>query len=439
MEKWKPVAPQLYAEFEQYTFEAFRALSQKPNPPIELLKEVTTTESSVAIALVQTPAWGRLIADAEHELQSLPSYRALQQFLCNDERTLKHARTLQHRGDGSPLTNEDLSRFFDWHVITRFLLNYLDGERSCQFEEGRFALVYQPHEEWLMTNQQTVQTIAMLSSFVGPEEPFTIDQGITLRKANDRDFSELVRRTDQQYREFSSKRWMLEIETVVPKLSGVADPRAIKSIQDILGAIRLTKKGGAYCTNVLSKRMQDTSQSSLLQLPASHVPSVSQFELREDISAFLQSYEGIRSIRPTSPLEFPFRQFNYSYERTRVEDRVIDLVIALEALFVRDGGSGEIGYKFRMRLARFLSSRDYTSQEVAEIAKNAYDMRSAIVHGNPAGQQKIYGKLRAVGIANLDALAERVEEYARRSIQILLQDITAADPKRLDSLLLSRD
>lgn len=121
----------------------------------------------------------------------------------------------------------------------------------------------------------------------------------------------------------------------------------------------------------------------------------------------------------------------------------MDLMIALEALFVKDGSSGEIGYKFRMRIAKFLGTQEprpaEVARQIAAISKIAYDTRSAIVHGDFGSKrlQKLHKQLVDVGIENFVALTERIEEYARRSIRLLLRDSAQAAPDELDDRLLS--
>jgi Apea-like HEPN len=73
-------------------------------------------------------------------------------------------------------------------------------------------------------------------------------------------------------------------------------------------------------------------------------------------------------------------------ERERPDDRLVDLMIAAESLFL--GGEdnpidrGELRYRLELRAACFIDSKDYSQRKVFNHMRRAYDGRSAIVHGS---------------------------------------------------------
>ena len=102
-------------------------------------------------------------------------------------------------------------------------------------------------------------------------------------------------------------------------------------------------------------------------------------------------------------------RFNFTYERKRITDKIIDLAVAYETLFTKkNDGKDSITFKLKLRIARLLG-KDY--QEKKNIAKKIdyfYTIRSKIVHGESN-----------VNKTDSDILNE-TKEYLRKSIIIYL-------------------
>lgn len=75
--------------------------------------------------------------------------------------------------------------------------------------------------------------------------------------------------------------------------------------------------------------------------------------------------------------------------RSGIEDKIVDTSIALEMLYVDDGGTGEISHKFKTRVARFLGQDKKHRADLWKQAGLVYDARSAIVHGNEKEKKKL--------------------------------------------------
>jgi len=94
--------------------------------------------------------------------------------------------------------------------------------------------------------------------------------------------------------------------------------------------------------------------------------------------------EGVRG-RPF--LDVAIRRYSYAHERHRIEDRVIDLLIAAEALFMSDQDSknsylGELRYRLSERAGLFIGGSDMAAcKKIFLFMRDAYDIRSKIVHG----------------------------------------------------------
>ena len=398
----------------------------------ELRMVIITTPHSVQVAPVQVPLWNLAIDSIRSGLESLASHDKLIKILKADARTLGYAGKIYHRNDGTPLTEEDLSYFFGQLVMQTFLLNYLDGQSSACFDPTRFSRIYCSFEESALGDCQTIRSTAILLSFKGPAKSIEVDHDTTIRLATDEDFTELVNRTHLRAEELGvgHQRWLIEIESQVPGVVGSENPRSYSRVETILSAIRLTKAGGAQCRHLFSTRKHDVSRSSIMGLPPAYLGTVSDLVTAEAVNEFRRLYRLLDGLKSNSSLVFVIRRFNFAFERSRFEDRFVDLMVVLESIFVRDSGAGEISYKFRMRMAAFFADKGGLVQrhKVRDIARLAYELRSGIVHGESQVLEKVEKKLDALGIAGLHGLTESIEEYARVVIRALLEKPELANP-----------
>ena len=105
--------------------------------------------------------------------------------------------------------------------------------------------------------------------------------------------------------------------------------------------------------------------------------------------------------------------------RFAVEDRILDIAIALERMYELDGG--EISHKLRTRAAWFLGADAESRVCEMQAVKEFYDMRSAIVHSKkkkPAAEKQ-------------RAAFDKGFDVARRSLFRLLRDEPPDDWEKL--------
>ncbi len=67
--------------------------------------------------------------------------------------------------------------------------------------------------------------------------------------------------------------------------------------------------------------------------------------------------------------------------RRDAEDQIVDLVIVAEALFLSGGDKQELRHRASLRAAKLLSRDGFNPHDVNRTMKEAYDVRSKIVHG----------------------------------------------------------
>ena len=96
-------------------------------------------------------------------------------------------------------------------------------------------------------------------------------------------------------------------------------------------------------------------------------------------------------------------------------DQIIDLAIALESLYLPDG-VGELGYRLRIRGARYLEANLSERQQLASHLKAFYKVRSKAVHtGKISERHKVASRQ-----INTAKLIEMTQELCLRSIRQML-------------------
>jgi hypothetical protein len=128
-----------------------------------------------------------------------------------------------------------------------------------------------------------------------------------------------------------------------------------------------------------------------------------------EVRPFTEFWQDVKHLdfEHLDPLNVAIRRFEYSYERTKLEDKLVDYMVAFEALFFKKGEMGEFRHKLSVRVARFLTSLYLQRVTIASRITDFYDKRSAVVHGEHVELN--------------DAFVQEVENYLRESIKLFLK------------------
>ena len=98
-----------------------------------------------------------------------------------------------------------------------------------------------------------------------------------------------------------------------------------------------------------------------------------------------------------------------SYEQDTVEDRILDLIICLEALLLEN--EAELRYKISLRTALFLELYSTKRNQVFHLVNQGYGVRNKVGHGEEVGKIKINNKE-----ISLQDLVKELEQICRLSI-----------------------
>jgi hypothetical protein len=125
-------------------------------------------------------------------------------------------------------------------------------------------------------------------------------------------------------------------------------------------------------------------------------------------------------------LALALRRLSYQAYRQRVEDEIVDILVAAEALYLSDVGREELGFRLALRASAFsdVHNLGMTRREVFDLMRAAYNVRSIIVHGNEPKPRDMKVKGQP---ASLSELVRATEDVVRQGLRQALAE--AASPK----------
>ena len=202
------------------------------------------------------------------------------------------------------------------------------------------------------------------------------------------------------------------------------DFRLHEVIRDIILALRLLKEGiifGSFVFYILlSKKRQLTSWSHEDDRPRVDLRKyILNFEEMPRLRRMIKKIKGIDFSKRKS-LDLACRRFQRAYEEKDAEDRLIDLMIAFEALFLKgEKGVPSKGKVIAVACSILLGKNEEERQEIKRTLSEAYSTRNSIVHGSEYSRIESDSK-GEVYVDTLPDLVSKVEDYLRESIKKLL-------------------
>lgn len=321
--------------------------------------------------------------------------------------------------------------------ISKWMLSlsysYQDRLGSLVWDEQVFNQIYKKFESFLYSENLIVTSIAPLFSFkCDLTEPIKLDTdvGIIPREYNV-NIKCWLNRFEIEDKHFSEDySWCIFTKRKCPKSHskerGSNYSEDIAKLENVLISLRLLHSGPIHAGPLCSDEGSPFAgihggyrviypHSVLKRLPADYMVFQLYALKGGEIERLQQIYNQMASLSERSRkfLDIPLSRFHDSYERQNERDKLIDLCISLESLYVRE--KDELAYRLALRCAYFLEEDELT--ETFRAVKDIYDARSKIVHGASRQPNK----------EQLGKLVIGAEEYARRSICKLLSDKAYVD------------
>jgi hypothetical protein len=134
--------------------------------------------------------------------------------------------------------------------------------------------------------------------------------------------------------------------------------------------------------------------------------------------ALSRYWNSLATHEPERGVALALRRLRAAAERRNETDRILDLVIAAEAVYLSDDDShDELRFRTSLRAAFYLESNRVARRIVYKVMCTAYDVRSDVAHGREPRTVKFAGTE-----ISMNDLADRVELILRRTLQKRLDE-----------------
>lgn len=381
----------------------------------------------------QQLSWRRCIDEHLEALHATDEYSNLISMLRNDPVIGPQVDSLVGTALGRTL--------LDLRMLTdNFIGMVVDKVGQLQFDENTFREAYEAAESALHRRTVDVVTVAPLPNLDSSAHPVKLEANVIIDAMTDWEVSRGISAG------FFRHNWAV-FETIdvpsrcavrhrlsLPKLWGdqPSPPgesyhlSARDAVARAISAIRIIKGVDVFSPGYFTYSDHWLLHGGLSStLPTGTIPwfapkhGLSQVEMSD--LPILFSELGNESVTSHGPLNNAIRRYEYAGERQRPEDRIIDLMIAAESLFLHGSGSaqerGELRYRLAIRTAFFVGSSSLSRHQVFDLMRRAYDVRSKIVHGDPPTSVRLNEET-----LSLQELAVRVEETIRLALRKMIRN-----------------
>lgn len=355
------------------------------------------------------------------EAQSVKNYLA---EMGKKSLTEEKVEQVQSRGD---------SLLKDLLILGPLIHSYFDTKGSyLSFDLRKFDVLYNEMEDFLYFKVQ-FHYFAPIPRFRMKVRKLELLDGLTIRKIPHDKLVKIaglnqvpvITAFGVTY-SFDDLHYMLELYSGRPDDALVYD-----SFANVIKILRVFKEGEIGVSSVFHSVLWRFTYESTV--PASWKVHFYHDEYLLDAKEavqFKRFYQNIQWLlankKDVDFLKLAISRFSSGLEEEKPEDRIIDFMIALEAMYSVD--NRELSYRISYRIANLLAENDRDRNLLFLLVRQSYDRRSSLVHGAEFKPIKITKKALGMGgrrsndmIYNADKIALELEKITRDSIKKFLK------------------
>ena len=168
-------------------------------------------------------------------------------------------------------------------------------------------------------------------------------------------------------------------------LKKVEIKKTLLKIYKVLLAMRLHKPDDIFCKVIWFEKKSKVKTLTIIDSPLPDrrgLPYSLEVDEIEEIKELANKVDKINFDNRHS-LRLACERFSRSYEEHREDERIIDFMIAFEALFIRGKRApSRIGLYIGLGCSMLLGENDKEREEIYEFIVKAYNIRNRIIHGS---------------------------------------------------------
>lgn len=254
-------------------------------------------------------------------------------------------------------------RRLNWLLVERLLKPIVLGTRGFEFDETVFDVYYDRLVSGLLTDEIRMLEILPLNGFISPFEQVELADGLVLQPMTDPQMSAAIRLQSVPTDFVGTNavevswlnQWALFTERAFPVVSykhGMPEqpvaplfPSTDEPASRLVRALRIVCGGSVITTRPIRVQHDDDFPADLGETAA--LPAIGTADLdrpthllsSEEVDAVREVYRllGDPTVHSNRALQIALRRLVFSGSRSLPEDRLIDLMISAEALFIKRG------------------------------------------------------------------------------------------------------
>lgn len=393
----KPINRELYEKTRAFVISALKLLisylhkgEQVPYRIVE--KNIIRKEGTWSTTHIPQPLYFVLVERHRKEVESLPEYKACIEVMRSDITISKHLDCLVG------FWNRRV-RIIPWEYLSHFLTKQLAQlSERFEFDAEYFDRMYYDLEHFFYSDSVGLQAFSPLHNFSGDVDGIDLGDGLRIRTISTSELEQLLDEAKWSFQipyfDVPLLKYAIELTYKTKKVFGEPpvgkapspDVDVNETFTKLVTALRLFKSG-TVGFNIIKTL-------ATLDVPGLMGGTRSGLEYKKyfgqtytltgtEVSKFKSFWNRFNQIHleQPAPLSVAIRRFNYAYERNRLEDKLIDYMITFEALFFKQGETGEFRHKLAVRVSRLLKQDYMNRKETMKQMMEFYDKRSAVVHG----------------------------------------------------------
>lgn len=393
--------------------------------PTERALWVPTLESTNIWSFAEQtyPWWWNLLANSLMSLSKSAEYQLCEHLMQTTEAVARHLDKLIVIGSTG-------QRFDVPNCLLKFVAYQLKDMKIPVFETGQFEHTFRDFEEFIANDVVDFEGWIPLEHLSCQHLPIQFTSLVRLMDSlvvtDCAGKQKKVRGNPVVYCEWQEAKLM----NCDPTTRSLTEKKTIGS--QIVMSLHLLKEGRVRADGIFArpKRWTPIWSNFIVKSPGVWTPAPPLYEFREEE---VNEVQIIRQQLVTlneqlfKSLALALRRYEIAQKRVDPGDRLIDQMIAFEALYLADEGGTEKAFRLALRTA-FLLERGEVRKVVYETMKQAYSIRSSIVHGADPKLPKGAGVQMS-----LSDFSKLTEDYLRRSLRRFLD--LAQRPKARNPLV----
>lgn len=355
----------------------------------EFVREFYNNDAFSEMYIIGGTDFDFTIFEFEKEVEKLDSYNKLKKYMNDNDIISKHIVNMI--GLWSYRIN-----LKEWGYIKYFIEKqkiYSSGKFVLDYD--KFLVDYKKLEDFFYNDNFLMRQVIRLINFTSDVDEIILKDNLRIKKLKDDDYRKMLYGNISQ-----SDRSEYVVEMIFEENKRLGEDLDQKTAQEgfkrrqerslvlnrVINILRLYKSGNIKTGETFIRLVEPVI---VLGVGMGFMPTMefylNTYHMKNDeVPDFLEFWEKIESIDISEFKEYSLalRRLGFAMDRTRYDDKLVDLVISYESLLFKQGESGELQYRISLRLSKLLEE-DYGKRvDVRKAFKEIYKIRSRIVHGS---------------------------------------------------------